>query len=304
METPILFLIFSRPDTTQSVFDAIRAAQPKRLYVAADGPRAARGEEEVALCKETRELVVNNIDWECEVHTLFRDDNLGCGVAVSQALKWFFDNEPEGIILEDDVLPHPDFFTYCEELLDRYRDSDEVYFISGNNYDFYEKDSSDSYYFSAYSHVWGWAGWRKTMSVYNFTLDGMNLRRYYKSMSQLGLTLRERLFWSQIFMKMKMKQIDSWAYPMSISLKYNKKLSIIPNTALIKNIGFDERATHTTGSDAEVQNRDYAPIMPLTHPTEILRNAEYDTKFASERCRQRKSLKRLFKTWRKYIVEI
>jgi len=170
--TPILFLVFNRPNTTQRVFNVIRQVKPKQLFVAADGPRRDKGADEEK-CEATREIV-KQIDWDCEVKTLFREENLGCGKAVSSAITWFFENVEEGIILEDDCLPNLDFFGYCEELLDRYRDNREVMFIGGDNFQKGKKWGDASYYFSAYNHVWGWATWKRTWDIYDFKLDSIN----------------------------------------------------------------------------------------------------------------------------------
>lgn len=301
MKNPVLFLIFARPDTTAQVFEAIRAARPPKLYVAADGPRAERGEAEAERCRQTRALVVDHIDWPCEVHTLFRDQNLGCGRAVSGALEWFFDHEPQGIILEDDVLPHPDFFPYMEELLERFQDSQEVYFIGGNNFDFYEKKGDESYYFSAYNHVWGWAAWRKTAQIYRFMLEGFTLGQYWRAMRGYNFSFKEQLYWSFVFMQIKMGLIDTWDYPLTFSLQMCGKLSVIPNTALIKNLGFGADATHTTGADKELEERHYAPIMPLTHPTKIERNKLYDQWFVSKRNYWRRLPLSWAKMWVQYM---
>ena len=155
LETPVLFLVFNRPDTTAQVFEAIRQAKPPRLYVASDGAREDK-EGELEKVKQVREIV-SQVDWNCEVKTLFRDKNLGCKIAVSSAIDWFFEQEEMGIILEDDCLPHPTFFRFCQELLERYRDDERIGMISGNNFQFGRKCTDYSYYFSMYSHIWGWA---------------------------------------------------------------------------------------------------------------------------------------------------
>jgi len=148
--TPILFIIFNRLETTKQAFEAIRAAQPTHLFVAADGARTDRvGEAE--LCREVREYVLNSIDWECEVKTLFRDENLGCGLGPATAISWLFEQVEEGIILEDDCLPHSDFFGYCTELLERYRNNDRIAVIGGNNFQDGKVYGKASYYFSNYS---------------------------------------------------------------------------------------------------------------------------------------------------------
>jgi hypothetical protein len=155
LDSPILFIIFKRVDTTRQVFDAIRQAKPKQLYVAADGPRKeVVGETE--LCRQTRDII-RQIDWDCELKTLFRDENLGCGLGVSTAITWFFRHVEQGIILEDDCLPHPDFFLYCQELLEKYKEDDQVMLIGGSNFQNGTQRGKASFYFSAIPLIWGWA---------------------------------------------------------------------------------------------------------------------------------------------------
>ena len=153
MTVPILFLIFNRPDTTARVFEAIRAARPPRLYVAADGPRQGR-EGEAERCESARKIATT-VDWPCEVNAVFRESNLGCRVAVSSAIDWFFEAEQEGIILEDDCLPASDFFRFCSELLERFRHDNRVMAICGSSYAEVEAKYSGSYYCSYYADIWG-----------------------------------------------------------------------------------------------------------------------------------------------------
>jgi hypothetical protein len=275
MKTAILFLIFNRPQTSEKVFQTIKEAKPPRLYIAADGPRKDR-QEEREKCEETRRIATQ-IDWDCEVKTLFRDENLGCGKAVSDAISWFFRNEEEGIILEDDVLPHPDFFPYCEELLEKYRNVDEVKFISGRNYLFGEKVNNDSYYFSAFSYVWGWAAWRKTWEIYDFTLQNKDEKDFEKAVRYYFDDMNEIRFWKIMFKKMKYRTIDTWDYQLTISLWFNRALSIIPNTNLVQNIGFDADATHTKKTNLRITEYKGDFILPLQHPDKIVQNKEADT---------------------------
>ena len=159
--TPILFMIFNRPDTTQQVFAKIRGQKPKFLFIAADGPRANHPAD-AELCQATRNVALN-IDWECEVKTLFREENLGYGVAPAEAITWFFENVEQGIILEDDIDTDPSFFTFCEELLNYYKNDEQIMRISDSYFfaDLKPKDTVNSYYFSKQIHGWGWATWRR-----------------------------------------------------------------------------------------------------------------------------------------------
>ena len=154
LNTAVLFLIFNRLDTTKQVFEAIRQAKPPRLYIAADGARSSR-EGEAEKVQAVREYIIQNIDWECEVKTLFREQNLGCKYAVSGAIDWFFENEEMGIILEDDCLPSQSFFWFCEELLERYKDDMRVWHIGGSNFQNGIKRGDGDYYFSKYNTFFG-----------------------------------------------------------------------------------------------------------------------------------------------------
>ena len=160
LKTPVLFLVFNRLETTKQVFEAIRQAKPTKLYIGADGARLHKVDE-VEKTKSVREYILGNIDWQCEVFTLFRDQNLGCKHAVSEAINWFFENEEMGIILEDDVLPDMSFFRYCEELFIKYKDFPEIKMISGNSYFPAEIKNTNSYYFCHYSNILGWASWKQ-----------------------------------------------------------------------------------------------------------------------------------------------
>jgi len=154
LKAPVLLLIFNRPDTTQLVFNKIRKARPAELYIAADGPRKNQPDDPEN-CRKAREIL-RQVDWDCKISTLFREENLGCKIGVSSAIDWFFSEVEEGIILEDDCVPDQSFFQFCQELLARYRDDKRVMMISGDNFQFGRRRTDYSYYFSQYVHIWGW----------------------------------------------------------------------------------------------------------------------------------------------------
>jgi hypothetical protein len=245
METPILLLIFNRPDTTRQVFDSIRALRPTKLFIAADGPRPDKTGEAL-LCTETIKIV-EPIDWECEVRTRFRDRNLGCKIAVSDAITWFFEHVEEGIILEDDCLPHPGFFTYCSELLERYRTDTQVNFISGTCLPNSASHIRESYYFSKFSIIWGWATWKRVWQQYDVAIkDWQGLR----NTDWLGNVFYGNNYFANGF-KGLFDSIDNgydtWDFQLFfLNLKSNS-FNIHPAKNLISNIGFDERGTHTRG---------------------------------------------------------
>lgn len=273
MNTPILFLIFNRPDKTRTVFETIRAARPARLYVAADGPRT---ENEAAICAQTR-AVIDSVDWPCEVQTLYREQNLGCGRAVSQAIGWFFEHEPEGIILEDDILVDPGFFDFASEMLERYRDTPHVTTISANNQLPPERAPEESYYFSAYSKIWGWASWRRAWAHYDFELSALYSRAGLAAISEMSPTPGSTPYWVRILDQVRGGQIDSWAYRWLYSQWREGGLSIIPQVNMMQNIGFDASATHTTGPDAwEATLRAHPLPRPLVHPAAVQRDVQRD----------------------------
>jgi hypothetical protein len=276
-ETPILFLIFNRPDTTVRVFEEIRKQKPKYLFVAADGARTTKtGEAE--LCIQTRDII-KLVDWDCDVKTLFREQNLGCGKAVSSAITWFFENVEQGIILEDDCLPHPDFFNYCEELLNKYKENEQVMLISGDNFQNGTKRGEASYYFSAYPHIWGWATWQRSWNKYDFTLENYSTKFYKTQLKQYFQLWTEREIWLEKFLLMKRKPIDTWDYQLSFSIWKNNGLIILPNVNLVSNIGFGVNSTHTNNSNDICANIPVHSILPIQHPQNIIRDKIADKYF-------------------------
>ena len=245
------------------------------LFVAADGPRCDRmGEAEK--CEAVR-AIIQQVDWDCEVKTLFRNENLGCGRAVSSAITWFFEHVEEGIILEDDCLPHPSFFAYCQELLEYYRDKDTVMQIGGNQLMQDLILTDDSYCFSALSQIWGWATWKTTWQQYKFDVNDIPLCRLKRYLKQFTKNKSIRRYWLWIYNVMKLKPIDTWDYQLIFSIWSNNGLSIVPTKNLVSNIGFGEDATHTlidlTGKRA---NKLTYKIEILNHPSVLVQNRSID----------------------------
>jgi hypothetical protein len=276
LETPILFLIFNRPETTQIVFEEIRKQKPKYLFVAADGPRKAVIEDD-AKCKLTRDIVLNGIDWDCELKTLFRTENLGCGLAPVQAINWFFENVEQGIILEDDCLPHPSFFQFCSELLDKYKNNENVFGVSGNNFQNGIQRGKDSYYFSHYSHIWGWASWRRAWKHYEFKISKLESFKKSNLIRKIDNRIVFRDYWMPKFDAVVMKDyFHIWDYQWLFAVWNNKGAIIIPNVNLVSNIGFGVDATHTNEVNSPFANMDVAAITTITHPTIIKIDSKAD----------------------------
>ncbi|MCG9793931.1 glycosyltransferase family protein [Flavobacterium algicola] len=258
--SPILFLIFNRPKETTVLFNAIKAVKPKKLYVAADGPRN-NGKDD-ASCKETR-AIINQVDWDCEVITLFREQNLGCGKAVSGAITWFFENEEEGIILEDDCLPSDDFFRFVDAMLIKYRVDDRIGHICGCNFQDGIKRSNADYYYSKLTHVWGWASWRRVWSGYDFKMNG--LEEVIATDVLAGLTnskLSKKMIYNA-FRRTKAGEIDTWDYQYFFLNQVNARLSVIPNFNMISNIGFNADGTHTFNANSPMANVSFKEMPEL-----------------------------------------
>ena len=274
LTTPVLFLVFNRPDMTRQVFEAIRQAKPPRLYVGADGPRADKAGEAEKVEQVRR--IATQVDWDCEVKNLFREKNLGCRVAVSSAIDWFFKNEEEGIILEDDCLPSQSFFWFCEELLERYRGDMGIMAVSGDNFQKCPARSEFSYYFSRFNHCWGWASWRRAWSYYEKDMQTWPYIRDNDYMQDILLDKTAAKYWSKIFETAYRNKIDSWAYRWTFSCWIQNGLTILPNVNLVSNIGFGEDGTHTSGDSPLSKMAAFELSFPLKHPNWMIRDKKAD----------------------------
>lgn len=297
-DTPILFLIFNRPNTTKQVFEKIREIQPAKLFVAGDGPRIAKNGE-AELCKITREIITKGIDWECEVQYLFREENLGCGVAVSAAITWFFSNVEEGIILEDDTIPDISFFNYAASLLDKYRYDSEVYHISANTFHSFSdnKANDSSYYFSKFPFIWGWATWRRAWEKYEYTLLKSSSPLMVKEWIAQNFTNADiRNYWYNVFLNVASKDAGfTWDYQWFFSIWKNNGKVILPSQNLVTNIGWGANATHTTENDhhlANLKNFSFDEIMIHPEKREVVAQLEYNN-YTNFYCEPVKKLKKI-----------
>ncbi|MCX5823695.1 MAG: glycosyltransferase family 2 protein [Deltaproteobacteria bacterium] len=270
---PILFLIFNRPNLAQQVFASIREAKPTLLFVAADGPRDDRpGEAEK--CEQARRII-EAVDWDCEVLTLFREKNLGCGRGPSSAIDWFFEHVEAGVILEDDCVPHPDFFTFCASLLNRYENDTRVSVITGNNFQGGRKRGDAAYYFSKYNHVWGWATWRRAWQKNDRALAFWPGWKGSASWARYMPDKIERRYWTDIFDRMYRNETDIWDYHWTGSVWYHGGLTATPNVNLVTNIGFGPDGTHTVASEDQ-EGLPVHPLGPLTHPEKVIQDRKAD----------------------------
>lgn len=245
-KTPILFIVFNRPDVTQIVFNILKELKPKYLYVSADGPRKNKADD-FELCKKTRD-VISQINWECEIKTLYRTENLGCGLAVSGAISWFFNHVNKGIILEDDCLPNISFFKYCELLLNLYENNEKIMHIGGTNFQNGKIWGNEEYYFSKLAHVWGWATWKRAWDLYDYNIKPFYLFVRENKINNYYSNKKIAQFCLENFKKAYHHKIDTWDYQWTFTILNNNGVAVIPNTNLVSNIGFREDATHTTES--------------------------------------------------------
>ena len=274
LDTPVLFIVFNRPDTTSRVFEAIRKAKPPRLYVAADGPRPDRMNDIERITKVRK--IATAVDWPCEVKTLFREKNLGCKYGCSTAISWFFEHEEQGIILEDDCLPHNDFFYFCETLLNYYRNDSRIITINGSNIQSNYKRGVESYYFSKYIFVWGWATWRRAWECYDGKISFWPQWKNSEDWKEKFTDSVEKKYWKKVFELVYSNPPDTWDYPFIASAWRKGGLSAVSQVNLISNIGFGEDSTRTTDPSYKDANLPTEPIGKLIHPKIIEQDRDKD----------------------------
>jgi hypothetical protein len=300
LNTAVLFIVFNRLDTTKQVFQAIRQAKPPRLYIAADGARANK-EGEAEKVKLVRDFIMQNIDWECEVKTLFRDQNLGCGKNVNESITWFFNNEDCGIILEDDCLPEQSFFWFCEQLLTRYIHDQRLGMIAGTNH-IGKKVFSESYCFSKYKACWGWASWARAWNNMELGMEWRGSVQAEDIVKNMGLSKVSEKHWRNALASIEAKSVDAWDWQWYFSLSANYQLTIFPKKNLISNLGFGDEATHTKGNAPINYLKTQSISFPLSHPKYICQNYTYDTEFENLKIRN-KSLRRFIPKKIKVLIK-
>lgn len=292
LKTPVAFIIFNRPDTTERVFSEIAKARPAKLLVVADGPRGNR-HGEIEKCAAAR-AIVKNVDWDCEVLTNYSDVNLGCKKRVSSGIDWVFEQVEEAIILEDDCLPDPTFFRFCQELLEHYRHDQRIGMISGDNFQFEQLHIRDSYYFSKYVHIWGWASWRDRWSSYDVTMAKWPRIRDEAWLNDMVGNAREAAYWQYIFEQVYRGQIDTWDYQWVIANWLESRMTIVPRFNMISNIGFNKNATHTTVISNLANLKQNSISFPLIHPLGVFKNTQAD-QFSFRTCFQFSLFQRLYR---------
>ena len=268
VKTPILLIVFRRADLVTLVLEELRSVRPCKLYVAADGPRPGVATEP-AECEAVRRAVVEGIDWPCEVRLRFRDANLGVQDGVVDAINWVFSTEEQAIILEDDILPTVDFFRFCDELLDRYRADSQVAAICGTSY--LQGPSKVSYYASNCIDMWGWATWRDRWRGYDAQMSAWPSFDHSGRLAAMpGASPRFARYWRNIFDRTLAGHMNTWDYQWILTCWNKGQVALHPKVPLVRNIGFDDRASHTQVNRQPRYSRVPRPLsFPLHAPSTL-----------------------------------
>jgi len=274
-KAPVAYVAFNRPRHTRKTFDAIRTYRPDQLFIIADGPREGVLND-IERCEEVREIV-SSVDWPCDVRFNFSDKNLGCSKRVSSGLDWVFAQVDRAIILEDDCLASNEFFLFAECMLDRYQDDGRVWVVSGNSYQPENNWGNASYFFSKYQDCWGWATWKRAWQHYDHELNFLERWIGSPEWKKCFPSRAERRHFQRIFDEALSGKVDSWGYRWTAAVMYAGGLSATPNGNLVKNIGFDDEATHTTTIPSLVNET--TGMQNLTHPVTVSVNEEADNSY-------------------------
>lgn len=285
IDVAVLLIFFNRPEKIQKVFDAVREARPSRLYLYQDGARAGRADDvsNVAACRK----IFEDIDWECQVLTMYQEKNYGCDPSEYIAQRWFFDHEEYGIVLEDDDVPGQAFFPFAKELLEKYKDDSRVAIICGmNNYDV-EKSIEESYLFSKRGSIWGWASWRRFIDLWDSEYTWMDDEakvNAVKAYCDGGLSFDTYFRGAQRHRASGRAHYESIMFA---AAAMHNMLNIVPKYNMIANVGVGGESTHSTDDIRLVPRRNqklfhkktYDIEFPLTHPDKVERNLRFDRKF-------------------------
>lgn len=286
---PVLFVIFNRPEVARKSFEAIRQRKPQKLYIACDGARDNKpGETE--LVEKTRKTILDAIDWECEVKTLFQEQNLGCGKGVFTAITWLFENEERGIILEDDCVVTSSFFRFMEEMLEKYKDDQRIGMVAGSNLIPAYKETRSSYFFSRYKSCWGWGSWRRAWT--NMDLDMCWRKDYLMDViNNSGYYAKGQTKWFHQLKCIDTNYVSAWDWQWFFTLASQNQLCVYPSVNLVSNIGNDADATHTSFSTITYESHELG--FPLKEPMYVCPNEGFDKAFWKEENTLRLRVQRL-----------
>jgi hypothetical protein len=243
---PVLIIGWRRPALIKAVIDAVRLAAPSKVFVAVDGPDVGRRPHEGEAVAQTIATIEAEIDWPCSINRRYSPENQGCRLGVSGAIDWFFTHVDAGIVLEDDCVPHLDFFAYCAQLLKQYRSDPRVMCISGDNSANVHPARGRDYTFVRYPQIWGWATWRRAWQRYDRDLTRYRQARSSSDWDRLVPNKFEReTFQARLDEIASGGGPDTWDYQWAATLLLDRGLSVHPRVNLVTNIGFGVDATHT-----------------------------------------------------------
>ncbi|MGL4865378.1 MAG: hypothetical protein ACRC3I_10450 [Cetobacterium sp.] len=273
-DIPILFIVFNRMEITQKSFEKIKKIKPSKLYISSDGPREEIKDENEKV-QRVREYILENIDWDCDVATLFQDTNKGCGPNVYQSINWIFKYEEYAIILEDDCVAEKTFFYFVQALLKKYKNDDRVGMISGSNHLSKKIKLDESYLFSNFKNCWGWATWKRAWKNMDYEMTWKN-KNYKNVLNNMGNDKFINKYWKYRINLISTNRVSAWDWQWYFSLASQNQLTIYPKINLISNIGFGENATHTK-SKPKIEYIETLDIeFPLKHPEIICPNTEFE----------------------------
>jgi hypothetical protein len=279
---PVLLIFFNRTDTTLKVIEQLRLAKVSQLYLYCDAGRPNKAAEAQEV-EAARALITQSIDWPCEVKTNFLNQNVGPRLAIGNAISWLFEHEEAGIILEHDCLPHLSFFPYCNSLLEKYKTDQRILHIAGDNFHFGKRLNTDSYFFSKYPYIWGFATWRRAWQQYDVDMEAFPKFKKAGLIKEIIQDKRLAKYWENIFELTYQKKVESWDYQWTFSVWNANGLSIIPQVNLVSNIGFDAKALNTTNPDHAIANmKQEELIFPLQHPTQFVPHMQAENQIWNE----------------------
>lgn len=271
---PVLLLLFNRPDLTRGLVESLRIVRPGELYVAVDGPREGVPDDSEKV-EAVRKIAEEEIDWPCRKHWLVRSENLGCGVGVSSAISWFFQQVEQGIILEDDCHPDPSFFTFCESMLQRFANEPSVWSVSGTSLLPDDIAAKESHFFSKFSGVWGWATWRRAWDSYHFDLSICSAAEWREVLEARCANVVELRYWQHILDLMLAGKIDTWDFQVQFIAWKANAVHVTSSRNLVENVGFRPDATHTT-LDSPLAHRRAESNHPPYNEVPVLANRALD----------------------------
>ena len=272
-KTPIIILAYNRAKNLKKLIEILKGINALNIYISCDGPKNNFIDQNN--CLEVKKII-NTINWKCNLEKNYIEKNYGCKNGVSKGLDWFFSKEDFGIILEDDCVPSIDFFNFCEWGLIKYKNSDSIGGITGNNFLRENISIKESFYYSKYAHCWGWATWRRVWKKYDKNIEFWKKFKLTKEWSNIFKQDIERRYWTKIFNNVVKKKIDSWAYPWNLCVWKYGKVIITPKVNLVKNVGFDKEATHTTNTFQKFDYNVSKLIKPYTEPAKLEINQNAD----------------------------